>query len=247
MIYELAGLRVLIKNQYVYTTKFCGKYLSEDQTSPVDLTAVVTEEEFQAEKQASPNFPDGYIENICLYRSICSQMPMKNRILLHCSVLSYDGAGYAFLGRSGTGKSTHTKLWLSHLPFTRVVNGDKPILEYREGKFIAYGTPWMGKEFWGERSSVELKGLCFLEQANENAIVTLSPAETSARAFTQVLIPNDEDNAAATLELLDKLVTEVPAYLLRCNISEEAVKTSFERMTGLSYEEKKKQGENYEN
>ncbi len=239
MIYEIAGLRIAIKNAYPFTDKFCAEYLSPDQDAPADITACVTEDELAAEREVSPGFSEGYIENICLYRSICTQLPKRNRMLMHCSVLEYDGAGYAFLGKSGTGKSTHTKLWLQNLTPTRVVNGDKPILEYKNGEFIAYGTPWMGKERWGTKAAVPLKGLCFLEQAKKNALSRLKPAEVAGRLFLQILIPADEENAAATLELADKLVTEVPAYLLQCDISTEAVKASFEGMTGFSFEEKR--------
>jgi hypothetical protein len=146
MIYDIAGLRIDIQNKYAYTTKFCQKYLSEDQASPVDLTATVTEDEFLDEKKNSPNFSDGYIENICLYRSICLQIPRLQRLLLHASVLEYKGNGYAFLGRSGTGKSTHTGLWLQYIKDTEILNGDKPILGVTEQEIVAYGTPWMGKE-----------------------------------------------------------------------------------------------------
>ena len=240
MVYEIAGLRVQIDNKYEFTTKFCQDYLSEDQTSPVDIIATATDEEFEKEKRsAEQNFSDGYIENICLYRSICMQMPAFGRMLMHCSVLEYDGTAYAFLGRSGTGKSTQTKLWLKYLSPTRVINGDKPILEYANGKFIAYGTPWMGKERWGTKAKAPLKGLCFLEQAKENSVRKLNFSEVSSRLFLQMLIPNDEKNAVATLDIADKIVTEIPAYLLRCDISEEAVEKSFEALTGLRFCEKK--------
>ena len=236
MIYDIAGLRIDIQNKYAYTTKFCQKYLSEDQASPVDLTATVTEDEFLDEKKNSPNFSDGYIENICLYRSICLQIPRLQRLLLHASVLEYKGNGYAFLGRSGTGKSTHTRLWLEHVKGTRVINGDKPILEFNGKEFIVYGTPWNGKEGLGCNASVPLKGLCFLEQAKENSIQKLSPAVTSNRLFTQVLLPQDEESVVATLELLDQMIAVTPAYLLKCDISETAVKTSFEEMTKTTYQ-----------
>lgn len=239
MVYEIAGLRVRIENKYGFTTKFCREYLSDDQESPVDIIATASEEEFAAERSLSDEFSDGYIENICLYRSICMQMPAFGRMLVHCSVLEYDGNAYAFLGRSGTGKSTHTKLWLKYLSPTRVINGDKPILEYKDGGFIAYGTPWMGKERWGTRAQAPLKGLCFLKQAKVNSIRKLSIAEASTRLFTQILIPSEEKNAIATLELTDKIVTQVPAYLLQCDISEEAAKKSFEAMTGFNFDEKK--------
>ena len=83
MIYEIAGLRILIENRCKYTESFCKDYLSADQTSPVDLSAKVTNEEFYEERALSGNFSDGYVENICLYRTICRQLPMKNRMLLH--------------------------------------------------------------------------------------------------------------------------------------------------------------------
>ena len=238
MIYEIAGLRVLIKNEYEYTTKFCRNYLAADQFSPANVTAFVTKEDFDEERLSSPNFSDGYLENICLYRSICRQLPQLDRMLLHCSVVELDGKGYAFLGRSGTGKSTHTKLWLKAFPSARVVNGDKPILQHKDGQFIAHGTPWQGKEGWGCNASVPLHGLCFLEQAKENSIKKLSPAEVSSRLFVQILLPQEEGAVVKTLELTDKLISSIPAYLLRCDISNEAVKTSYEALTGSPYPEK---------
>ena len=239
MIYDIAGLRMAIDNRLNFTARFCENYISDDQTSPVDLRAAVTDEEFYAEKAvANGNFSDGYIENICMYRKICKQLPVFNRMLLHASVLAYGNAGYAFLGRSGTGKSTHTGLWLKHIPSTKIVNGDKPILSYIDGEFTAYGTPWMGKEGLGENTSVPLKGLCFLEQAKQNAIRRLSVQEAAKRVFLQVLIPEEEENAKRTLELIDKLIATVPCYVLQCDISETAVQTSFEMLTGKLYSQK---------
>ena len=238
MIYEIAGLRIKIENRYDFTTKFCREYLSEDQTSKVDIVASVTEEEFSAERAISDEFSDGYIENICLYRSICRQIPTLHRMLLHCAVLEYDGKGYAFLGRSGTGKSTHTRLWKKYLGTPKMVNGDKPILEYVRDGFLAYGTPWRGKEAWGMRTVAPLCGLCFLEQAKENSIRKLTPSEVSTRLFGQILLPESEESVVSTLELADKLIATTPAYLLKCDISREAVKLSFEELTGLSFEER---------
>ncbi len=235
MIYDIADLRVFIDNKYFYTDRFCAAYLSPDQDSPYDIEARATEKEVEEEKLLSPNFSDGYVENICIYRNLCMQLPVLDRFLMHAAVLSYQGEGYAFLGRSGTGKSTHTGLWLKYLDGSKIVNGDKPIIRFDGKVFKAYGTPWMGKEGRGCNTSVALKGLCFLEQAKENGIRRLSPSETTMRLFTQLLMPTEEEGAAKTLELADKLIATVPSYLLRCDISEEAAKTSFEMMTGKSY------------
>ena len=240
MIYEIAGIRIKIQNEYPYTTRFCAAYLSQDQTSASDITAVVSEKEIAEEKEHSPNFSVGYLENICLYRNICLQLPAYNRILLHAAVLEYDGAAYAFLGRSGTGKSTHTGLWLQALQGAKIVNGDKPILEVGQEGVIAYGTPWMGKEGRGCNTKAPLKGLCFLEQAKENSIRPLTPSEVTSRLFLQLLLPTEEWAATKTLELADRLIMDVPAWLLRCDISEEAVRCSFEAMTKKYFDEEKR-------
>ena len=83
-------------------------------------------------------------------------MPQFDRMLLHAAILQYEGRAYAFLGRSGTGKSTHTGLWLKYLDGSKIVNGDKPILSIGEKDVIAYGTPWMGKEGRGENTQAPL-------------------------------------------------------------------------------------------
>lgn len=235
MIYDIAGLRIDIQNRCKFTEKFCEGYLSDNQISAADLSVFVTNEEFYAEKSNPGNFSDGYIENICLYRNICKQLPNLDRFLLHSAILQYENEAFAFLGKSGTGKSTHTGLWCKHLDGVSIVNGDKPILQWKDNEFLAYGTPWMGKEGLGSNTVAPLKGLCFLEQAPKNEIVRLTPAQAANRIFTQVLMPQDMENAEKTLELLDKLVTIVPSYLLKCTISEEAVKLSFEALTGKKY------------
>ena len=239
MIYDIAGLRVNFKNRCRFTTEFCKLYLSADQESPAEVEAEVTNEEFFAEKELSAGFSDGYIENICLYRKLCVQLPSLERMLLHCAVLDYEGNAYAFLGRSGTGKSTHTGLWLQHIAGTDIVNGDKPILSFTDTEVCAHGTPWMGKEGRGRNTKAPLKALVFLEQAKENSIRRLSPAETSSKLFVQMLFPTDEENASKTLELADKLIERVPAYLLKCNISEEAVRVCYEAIVGRAYPNKK--------
>lgn len=236
MVYDIAGLRVFLNNSGRYTDRYCKAYLSADQTSPVDVTATVTKEEFLEEKALSSQFPDDYIENICLYRSLCRQIPALDRMLLHASVLEVDGNAYGFLGRSGTGKSTHTKLWMKFVNGVSIVNGDKPILQYTQDGFLVYGTPWMGKESWGNNTVAPLKGLCFLEQAPVNEICLLSKSQAVARIFTQIFIPEDEAGATKSLELIDKLVESVPMYLLKCTISEDAVRCSYEALTGKTYE-----------
>ena len=237
MIYEIADLRIDIQNRLPFTDVFCKEYLSLDQESSADFAVSVTNEAFIEEKSKTPVGSDGYIENICLYREICLKMPLYNRFLLHSCVLEYKGDAYAFLGRSGTGKSTHTGLWLQYIDGAEILNGDKPILAVLENEIVAYGTPWMGKEGRGQKGKCPLKALVFLEQAKKNSIEKLSISNASMRVFQQVLLPNEEETATKSLELLDALITRIPSYLLKCDISEDAVKTAFECLTDEKYEQ----------
>ena len=231
MIYDIAGLRVYLHTQTKYIERYCEEYLSQDQFSPADIHASVTQEEFEKERDLTGRFPDFYIENACMYRSICRQLPAFNRMVLHGSVLDYNGDGYAFLAKSGVGKTTHTNLWLNNFEGALVVNGDKPILHFDGEKAIAYGTPWMGKERQGANTSVPLKALCFIERAKENEMVALSTQDALKRLFLQVLWPEDEEDAKRTLQLLDRLVSNTKSYLLKCNVSIEAARLSFDTMT----------------
>ncbi|MBQ7642458.1 MAG: hypothetical protein IJS67_01005 [Clostridia bacterium] len=222
MIYDIAGLRVLIKNRYSFTDRFCSGYLASGDD--YDLIAEVTREEFEEEKKSSEGFSDGYVENICLYRSFCRQLPIHNRFLFHSCVVEADGKAVAFSGKSGAGKSTHSSLWLKYVDGAKILNGDKPIIGYDGKVFTAYGTPWNGKEGRGYNGSAPLKAIVFIEQAKENSITRLTVSEAASNAFSQILIPTDEENAAKTLELVDKFINTLPAFLLKCDISEEAVK-----------------------
>lgn len=232
MVYDIAGMRVKIENRCSFTNEFCKDYLSEDQLSPCDMQAKVTNEEFYEEKAQSEEYSDGYIENICLYRKICLQMPKFDRFLLHSAVLTVDGKAYAFSGRSGAGKSTHTGLWLEYVDGAEILNGDKPIIEKRGEEFFAHGTPWQGKENRGRKGEGKIEGICFIEQAKENKIRSLSVSEFTDRMITQLLIPTEEEAAVKALELFDGFVKAVPAYVLQCDISKEAVQTSYFAMTG---------------
>ena len=245
MIYDIAGLRIAIHNKTKAVERYCADYLSLDQQSPVDISASVTQAEFEEEKALSPHFPDGYIELSCMYRSICRQLPAFNRMLLHGAVIEYEGEGYIFLGKSGAGKSTHAKLWLEYISGTKMVNGDKPIIHAQDNVFIAYGTPWNGKERLGYKGQVPIKGLCFIEQAKENEIVRLSVQETARRIFTQVLLNVGFDELDKSLQMLNDFVCATPGYLLKCDISENAVRCSFEAMAGKIYDNVK--GGNDEN
>ena len=116
----------------------------------------------------------------------------------------------------------------------------------------AYGTPWAGKEGWQKNRKAQLNGICFLKQAEENRIRRVNPQELLSRMICQIYFPDNPETAGKTMELMDRLLTDIPLYLLECDMSKEAVRCSFEMLTGKQmpknvsdnthYEEKEEKG-----
>ena len=90
--------------------------------------------------------------------------------------LLFEGLGYLFTAPSGTGKSTHIRLWRQFLGEAgHIVNGDKPFLSVEEGKVFVWGSPWAGKENWQKNRKAPLHGICLLKQGQKNKICRLQP------------------------------------------------------------------------
>ena len=158
---------------------------------------------------------------------------------MHGAVIGYHGKAYAFIAPSGTGKSTHIRLWkrcIGNEVFP--VNGDKPILKLENDVFHAYGTPWAGKEGWQTNVGLPLGGICIVSRGRSNSIEALTPDSSLAMLMRQIYIPPIMPAAIESMELVDKLVGKVPVFRLFCDMSEEAVKTSFEALTGENYKVK---------
>lgn len=187
-----------------------------------------------------------------LYQFAVEELPKHDSFIAHAAVLEYDGLAYAFMAPSGTGKSTHIKLWMDTLgPEATVINGDKPILRMDKtptGKpqIIACGSPWAGKEGWQSNTSAPLAGLCFLTRGSTDTCHRISPIEAFDSAVRQIYMPSDPTSAIRTLDFVDVLLQTVPLYQLSCTMNKTAVKASFEAMTGRDFESCAK-GDQYEN
>ena len=189
---RIADLNVCVENKYKYVRGLCSDYLIGD--CEADITVSATDEEIEAEKAiAAVAVSDGYAESVCIYRNLCKKLPRGfNSYLFHSALIEYEGRGYAFSAKSGTGKSTHIALWQKAFgDEVRIINGDKPILRYIDGEFVGYGTPWCGKEGFGANASVPLKAICFLERGEINSVERISAQDAVARIFHQILTPDD--------------------------------------------------------
>ncbi|MBO7310031.1 MAG: hypothetical protein J6U86_01400, partial [Clostridia bacterium] len=146
----MADINICIDNKYDYVKNLCRNYIVDKMPEP-DMVISVSEEVIKEEMSiAEINVTPGYAEGICVYREICKRLPIEfGAYLFHSAVIEYNGDGFAFAAKSGTGKSTHIMLWRKAFgEDVHVVNGDKPILRFIDDKLYAYGTPWCGKEGW---------------------------------------------------------------------------------------------------
>ena len=152
-------------------------------------------------------------------------------LMLHASAVVVDGKAYLFSANSGTGKSTHTQLWLRKFgDRAYILNDDKPALRLHDGVWYAYGTPWSGKHDISVNTGVPVAGIAMVERAEENSIVPFGGTEAILSILRQVNRPQGTALREQLLALLDRLITQVPVWRLRCNMEPQAAEVAYAAM-----------------
>jgi len=153
-------------------------------------------------------------------------------MLVHSSAIVMNDKAYLFSGKSGAGKSTHTNLWLEKFgKDIYILNEDKPAVRRIGDKYYAYGTPWSGKTNTNVNKKAEVKSIVFLGQAKENTIRKLDSKESFTALFEQTDRKKAGMHMIALMDMMEKMVTDIPMYHMDCNISLEAVELSYKTIT----------------
>lgn len=231
---KMADLIIRIHNHFDYVENMCSDYITdmEEESCAADMDIHVTREDIIKEYEASGSASaPGYCESICIYRKISSLLIKHNGFVMHAACICADGKVYAFCAKSGVGKSTHLALWKKvYGEKVKIINGDKPIVRYINGKFFVYGTPWCGKEGWNINTRGELYAICFLRRENINIIERMQNSDAVKYLASQILIPRDGKEIADYFTIIDAMLRNIPCYSLGCNMDEEAAKTAYEGM-----------------
>ena len=136
---------------------------------------------------------------------------------MHASVVTRGGRGFLFLGRSGTGKSTHSRLWLEHIDGTELLNDDNPVLRVADGVARVYGSPWSGKTPCYKAQDVPVGAIVRLSQAPQNRIERLGAVQAYASVMASCSgFRPIRAIADAQHETLAAIAAGVPCYHLEC-------------------------------
>lgn len=241
--YKIADKFIEINSIYEEVHILCKEYLVNDIQSDFKVIISQCDIDFEREKSKKENkyegipikeYSNSYLETLAVYRKICNRLIDDNIVLFHGSCIAVDNVGYLFTAKSGTGKSTHTRLWREFFKNkATMVNDDKPLIKISNNDIIVYGTPWNGKHHLGNNISVPLKAICILERDNTNHIEIINSKNAYPILLQQIYRPKEPSKMIKTLNLLDKLSNNVSLYKLSCNISQEAVLTAYNGMKGF--------------
>ena len=239
--YRIAKQNIEVRSLYDTVQTMYEDYRTD---APCEFSVETTEADIEFERVRSDKTraqegrppmehqPDN-LETLAVYRKLCEYMLTKNIILFHCSALMMDGEAYLFTAPSGTGKSTHARLWREHFgDRVTMINDDKPLIEFTDSDIIVYGTPYSGKHNLQTNTSAPVKGIVILHQAEKNTIRRITAREAFSTLLGQSYRINRPDAMMKTMGLVGKMST-LPLFSLGCTISDEAVMLAYNALKGI--------------
>ena len=235
---RIADVNISVNSIYDEVYRLCSDYLTDGtpefniSTAPDDIKLERIKNIHESETEGIPvvNYPDEYLETLAVYRQIATKMLEYDTLLLHGAVIAVKDRAWLFTAPSGTGKTTHIRLWLDNIEGSYIVNGDKPLIHIGEDATV-YGTPWAGKEGWQKNVGVKLCGIVILERGAENSMERILLSKAFPTLIQQSYRPNNKKKLEKTLALLGKLSSRLPLYRLKCNMLPDAAFTAYKALT----------------
>lgn len=233
---KIADVRIGIipRNDNMY--KFCKKYLCDGEP---DFTVSASDKDIEEENERIIAFlgrgdtSEDELEKLFIYRQIAERMPEYGAFLMHATSVRVDEDAYLFTGPSGTGKTTHARLWKKHFgDRLRVINDDKPMVKIDGDRIMVCASPWCGKERWHNNINAPLKAVISLHQAEENKIRPMKRSEAWEHLMSQIYRSKDAVMMQKTLDFVDRIIAMMPIYRLECNRDEESVMVAYETASG---------------
>ena len=237
---KIASVTAEVTSLFGSTPNYFRPYLTEDAPA---FTVTVKEEDLRYEqaeldREAEEEgfrfrvFTDPFLERAAIQRAFAEYLFDQDVLLTHGSTVAVDGKAYLFIARSGTGKSTHTRLWREQFGERAVmINDDKPFLQLTPEGVVAHGSPWSGKHGLDTNIAAPLQGICILERGGENKIAPIPPREALAMLQKQTYQPLEAEKEQKIWELLERLANSVPLWRMTCTKDPEAAQVSYRAMS----------------
>lgn len=236
ILLNIAGLTIDFDTRYPdYVVERCREYVVENHgdrfrgprstPEPVPMILRSTDDDILLANRDNVGLMEAELYAMTI--PLSEQLPALGRLMTHGVAIECDHHGFIFTAESGVGKSTHAFLWQKYLGDgrVRVINGDKPILWFRDGGVYACGSPWSGKEHLDVNTSVPLHGICLLRRGTPD-IKRATREQALDFLMHQIFLPQNPMNQIKTFQLLDQLYDKVPIYHLSVDMSKEAVMVS---------------------
>lgn len=215
--YKIAGVIMEIEPQNEFTKNLLEGYLSPDGHPEVKIIPFPNEEE----------------EIGILRRVGLELLAHYEAMFIHGAAILYKNKAYLFTAPSGTGKSTHIKLWKKLLGDEAVIlNGDKPFLRWMDGRMMVCGSPWRGKEGWGENTTAPLGGIFILRRGEMDRVEEISDLEKLNFLLSETIYPDDPELTEKLVDLLGRIIESVPVRMLYCTKNISAVQTVLQTIEG---------------
>ena len=234
---RLAGVELLWEFSYPDTADYLKKWIIDEtveaypKSSNIEEGYIlhekikVSDQEFRDWKSFG-NTLDEFAEFCLLCQPTSQYLLKKNRCVFHAVALCRGGKAWLIAGNSGVGKSTRCRLLLDRWPDEfSVINGDKPILEYREDQTImVHPSPWNGKEGWHGAGQSPLSGIIFLRRGEKTDIRELPPASSVPLVYRGIFHSwNTAESLKSAAPMTEYIINNSRIWLLTSDNIEESV------------------------
>ncbi len=239
---ELASIPINVKCKHTENKIFFKEYYTAKnpcftvETSEELLDSIQEDFDVLNESEGNPKicYSESFLENNAIHILIADQLCKYNTLMLHGSAIAIDGDGIIFTAKSGTGKSTHTRLWRELFGSrVRMINDDKPFIRVDVQK--VYGTPWNGKHHLSCNDSVPLKAIVKIIRAKENRIEKISVKESLDLLMKRTHVPTEPSKRALVMGLYLQLIKNISFYKLECNMNPDAAQVAYKALIDNNY------------
>ena len=226
--YNIAGLCVSYDAAYPTLRERSEKYICDPSDDAASFTVLPAE--IDDMRSYTPLLTDDLREYMIMGRYFYEHLIAQGGMMLHASAVVVDGEAYLFSAPSGTGKSTHTSIWVRRFPGAYILNDDKPALCFDGEHVLAAGTPFSGKYDISVNCSVPLRAIAFIERSDTNRIEPIPEKRALFELINQTVRPASVELYTKLLHNTAAILAKTPIYKLYCNMEDEAADVAFETM-----------------